>query len=331
MRKAEAPLNLPADVVLLDAGSVAEQACLRRSYQVTRRSVDDHLAGKKTAKPATKTSWRKVLAIHPAAELLPMMGARELRELAADIERRGLQRKIDLHRNFRTDKEQILDGRNRLDALELLGRELVDSKGKLAAAYRGAVVTTRDPAEVTAWVISANIRRRHLDAAQKREVIGKLLKFDPKKSNRQVAKVAGVDHKTVAAARAEGEATGEIPRLKKTRGADGKDRKVKTPPTRAESEAADDARRAKKDAKRAKADAEHASAIRAGDEDAIATMDLWLDDVRDTYITTFIKRFPDTKRETVAASLVALEAKARAAHPKAKPATKKANGARVSA
>ena len=227
MRKAEAPLNLPADVVLLDAGSVAEQACLRRSYQVTRRSVDDHLAGKKTAKPATKTSWRNVLAIHPAAELLPLMDARELRELAADIERRGLQRKIDLC--ARNDKEQILDGRNRLDALELLGREVVDTKGKLAAAYRGAVVTTRDPAELAAWVISANIRRRHLNAAQKRDLLAELLKLDPKKSNRQVAKTTGTSDKTVASVRTALEATAEIPQLKKTTGADGKARPAKKP------------------------------------------------------------------------------------------------------
>lgn len=316
MRKAEAPLNLPADVVLLDAGSVAEQACLRRSYQVTRRSVDDHLAGKKPVTPTKATpSWRDVLAIHPAAELLPMMDARELRELAADIERHGLQHKVDLHRNFRTDKEQVLDGRNRLDALELLGRELVDSKGKLAATYRGAVVTTRVPAELAAWVISANIRRRHLNAAQKRDLLAKLLKLDPKKSNRQVAKATGASHHTVAAVRAKGEATGQIARLKKTRGADGKDRKVKVRPVPG-SLAWSDARRARKAAKAAKAAARAAAeeqAVRAGDKAALFDADDRLEQARDQYVVAFTARFPDTRRQLVVEFLAGLERKAKEA------------------
>jgi len=77
----------------------------------------------------------------------------------------------------------------------------------------------------TAYVNSANIQRRHLTADQKRELIGKLLKDEPDKSDRQIAKEAKVDHKTVAAQRKQKEATGEIPQLPKTVGADGKTRK----------------------------------------------------------------------------------------------------------
>jgi hypothetical protein len=35
--------------------------------------------------------------------------------------------------------------------------------------------------------MSANIHRRHLTIEQKRELIGKLLKAQPKQSNRQIA------------------------------------------------------------------------------------------------------------------------------------------------
>jgi hypothetical protein len=42
--------------------------------------------------------------------------------------------------------------------------------------------------------ISYNINRRHLTAAQKSELISKLLKADPTKSDRAVAEVVGADH-----------------------------------------------------------------------------------------------------------------------------------------
>ena len=93
-------------------------------------------------------------------------------------------------------------------------------------------------------MISKNIHRRHLNQEQKRELLAKLLKVDPSKSNRQVAKAAGVDHKTVAAVRAEVEGRGEIPHVetitdtqgreqpvkKCSTGKDGKRRKVPTKP-----------------------------------------------------------------------------------------------------
>src|SRR5262249_48331951 len=47
-----------------------------------------------------------------------------------------------------------------------------------------------------AYVISANIKRRHLTTEQKRELIAKLIKAQPEKSSRQVAKVVGVSHTT---------------------------------------------------------------------------------------------------------------------------------------
>jgi hypothetical protein len=75
--------------------------------------------------------------------------------------------------------------------------------------------------------ISYNINRRHLTAAQKSELIGKLLKADPTKSDRAVADVVEADHKTVGAKRAALAATGEIPQTDTPRvGVDGKIRKL---------------------------------------------------------------------------------------------------------
>lgn len=59
-------------------------------------------------------------------------------------------------------------------------------------------------------MISANIRRRHLSAYQKRELIANLLKANPEQSDRRVAKTTGVHHETVAAVRDDLEVNGEI-------------------------------------------------------------------------------------------------------------------------
>jgi hypothetical protein len=64
---------------------------------------------------------------------------------------------------------------------------------------------------VRAYIISKNIHRRHLTAEQRRALIAKLIKAQPEKSDRQVAKTAKVDHKTVAGVRSEIEGHGEIP------------------------------------------------------------------------------------------------------------------------
>jgi hypothetical protein len=61
-----------------------------------------------------------------------------------------------------------------------------------------------------AYVISANIKRRHLTTEQKRELIAKLIKAQPEKSSRQVAKVAGVSHTHVNKVRAEMEEAGDV-------------------------------------------------------------------------------------------------------------------------
>ncbi len=142
----------------------------------------------------------------------------------------------------------MLDGRNRLDALQLLGREIFVSKydssaingiqkrmthkkrQELAAADPDRSSLSRDVfvrADVEdpfAYVVSKNIHRRHLTADVRREIIGKIITAKPEASNRQIAKDVGVDHKTVAKVRTELEATGEIPQLEKTTGADGKAR-----------------------------------------------------------------------------------------------------------
>ena len=65
----------------------------------------------------TTTNWRDILPVHPAADLFPLMSESELRELGEDIKANGLRASIVLYEG------KLLDGRNRLDAMELVGVE----------------------------------------------------------------------------------------------------------------------------------------------------------------------------------------------------------------
>jgi hypothetical protein len=182
----------------------------------------DQLDGGEGTKPINKPlSWRDFLTVHPAADLFPRMSEGELRELGENIKAHGLMSSIVLYQGT------LLDGRSRLDAMELVGIPLDWSDiTKLGSAIlrldeRDGRVDPYD------FVVSANLHRRHLTLEQKRDLIAKLLKAKPEQSNVTVATQAKVDDKTVAKVRRELEATSEIPRLEKTVGADGKERKLR--------------------------------------------------------------------------------------------------------
>ena len=81
----------------------------------------------------TKTpakSWRDVIKVHPAADLFPMMSPDELKELGEDIKQNGLTHKVVMWSPEKGEDVFLLDGRNRLDALEQLGIRIVDRKGR---------------------------------------------------------------------------------------------------------------------------------------------------------------------------------------------------------
>jgi len=143
------------------------------------------------------------IKFHPAANLFPLMSEAELKELAADIKKRGLITAIT------RDKDGLgLDGRNRLGACLIAGVEPRFDQ------YNG-----NDP---VGFIVASNIHRRHLTATQKRELVGKLLKLNPEKSDRQIAGAAKVDHKTVAKQRRKAEGRGEIPHQTKRTDARGR-------------------------------------------------------------------------------------------------------------
>lgn len=98
--------------------------------------------------------------VHPAAELFPLVEGRELQDLADDIKANGLLNPITLLAE--AGKRVLLDGRNRLRACELAGVEPTTEFW----AGEGSPVS---------WVVSQNLRRRHMNESQRAMVAAGLV------------------------------------------------------------------------------------------------------------------------------------------------------------
>jgi len=172
-------------------------------------------------------SWRDVLPIHPAAELFPLMSPDELKALGEDIRKNALTSPIALWRASPAAQLQLLDGRNRLDAIEIIDKcpAIKDASQIEAVIKQGKAILLHESVDPYAYVISANLHRRHLTAEQRQHLLIALIARAPQKSDRQIGGEIGVDHKTIASARAKGETTGEISPVEKRVGKDGKARR----------------------------------------------------------------------------------------------------------
>jgi hypothetical protein len=194
-------------------------------------------------------TWRDTIKVHPAADLFPMMSDEELDALGADIKKNGLRRRVSFV-VAGGGEHQLLDGRNRIEAIVRVSDLTVDLN-KIADIH-----TEKCIGDPYAYVISSNIHRRHLTVEQRRELIAKVLKTEPGKSDRQIAETVKASPTTVGTVRKEMEATGQLSKLDSSvrKGADGKERKqpAKKPPTRAEIRAR---RKAKHEAARVRREA----------------------------------------------------------------------------
>lgn len=131
---------------------------------------------------------------HPLALLFPMMGGEELGELAEDIKANGLREPIVI---MPAPDGRILDGRHRYLACARAGIE---------PHFR--TFTGDDPA---AYVISANLRRRHLKESQRAMVAAKLANLNEGRPSRiaqdyavsqgQAATMLGVSRRSVQSAK----------------------------------------------------------------------------------------------------------------------------------
>jgi hypothetical protein len=178
-------------------------------------------------------NWRAILPVHPAAEAFPLLSEREPKELAGNIKLNGLKTKIVVWAPKAVVRPQLIDGRNRLDALALIGQLAVDDQGRLCTRAKDGALKEIVPEPIVGGdpekhADSFNLHRRHLTAKQKRQLIAKVIKAQPEKSDRQIAEQARASPTTVGAVRrkTETESTvqpGQLP--PKRVGKDGKARK----------------------------------------------------------------------------------------------------------
>lgn len=113
----------------------------------------------------------KGIEVHPAANIFPMMDDAAFADLVADIKENGQRESCSLY------KGQLIDGRNRWLACQELGIE--PQSGEFED----------DDFDVLAFVLSANLHRRHLDEGQRAMVAARIEElFKPAAKERQKRK-----------------------------------------------------------------------------------------------------------------------------------------------
>jgi ParB-like nuclease domain len=122
------------------------------------------------------------LKFHELSNTFPLIDEEQTLELADDIKKRGLIEPLVLY------EEAILDGRNRYNAAKLAGYKLKpDDVVQFEEHYEGV-----DP---VAFVISKNIRRRHLTIGQRAGVLSVLHKILKPREKQNAQNCANVPQK----------------------------------------------------------------------------------------------------------------------------------------
>lgn len=116
---------------------------------------------------------------HPAAELFPMLSESELVALKNDILAHQQEHPIIVW------NDMIVDGRNRFRACEMLGRKPKIKEMQFA-----------DEAAVISYIISTNMRRRHLTESQRASIAAELANLEV--GNPQFRKSAGLSQSAAA-------------------------------------------------------------------------------------------------------------------------------------
>lgn len=144
-------------------------------------------------------------------QVMPPLSADEYEALKADIAQRGVQVPVEYD-----ETGHVLDGHHRIAICAELGIE----------NWPRLVRYGLTDEEKRRHARRLNLDRRHLDQAQKRELIAAELLESPVASDRALGAALGVDHKTVGAVREHMQSTGEIPQLEVREGRDKRVRRI---------------------------------------------------------------------------------------------------------
>lgn len=135
-----------------------------------------------------------MLKFHPYADLFPLIEGEQFSELVADLKANDLREKIVVL------GLEVLDGRNRYRGCLAAGL-IDDDDGPDRAKYFTRFVPAVD-GDPLAFVISKNLKRRHLDDSQRAMVAARLATMSQGRPSSDPAKPANLPVKQVNAARA---------------------------------------------------------------------------------------------------------------------------------
>jgi hypothetical protein len=153
----------------------------------------------------------KLLPFHKRlTDLFPAMTEREFDDLVGDINVHTQRNPIDIWNG------EIIDGKHRALACQKLGIEPKYQERRF-----------KDEAGARDYVLSQNMTRRHLTSAQKDEIIARLLKADPTKSDRAIAEQTKTNHHRVAKVRKREEGRGKISHVEKRKDSKGRSQPAK--------------------------------------------------------------------------------------------------------
>jgi hypothetical protein len=156
-------------------------------------------------------AWRSSLPVHPACEIIPAYNDSKLLELGRNIKTAGGMTMPITVLVGADGRQALLDGRSRLDALCAVGIkfEIKIVDGHVVVDAPGYIIPapTEIPASADfnphAFVLSANLHRRHLEAAAKRAIVKRVIAAQPNLSDRAIAAMTGVSKDMVGGLRAQ--------------------------------------------------------------------------------------------------------------------------------
>lgn len=158
--------------------------------------------------------WADVsdLTVHPQAHLVPAMDPDSDDALVEDIAAHGIQVPLDV-----TAGGVVLDGRHRLRIAIALG-------------HAGVPVRVVDPdGDEVGYMIRMALRRRHLTTEQRKNLAATLLRNQPERSDRSVARETGISPTTVGDVRRDAETSGQLSKVDSRLGDDGRVRALPEP------------------------------------------------------------------------------------------------------
>jgi hypothetical protein len=126
------------------------------------------------------SKWREKYKVHPAAEVFEMLSSDEIDALGDDISANGLKVSLDFQR--KAEKDILLDGRNRLEAMERAGLSC-------------DVVRRYVEGDPVAHIVSLNLKRRHLTKEQIADALIALGKIKAKQKPGQADPVSTLERK----------------------------------------------------------------------------------------------------------------------------------------